>query len=178
MAVEIDKVFTRGGRELIDFLSFCVLSVETDPLFLFLAREFRTLPTAAGAVALFDAFCAANAPARISVSSAIPPFDLRIGHAVEALRAALAGAGVPPPPPPLPPRYLFDAVVADVRSIAAERIAAVARRFDPDRTPLENLPGGRLTAGQRFFVEQVWQPRVRPMLVGAGFRRIANIGQP
>jgi hypothetical protein len=42
---------------------------------------------------------------------------------------------------------------------------------------MENLPGGRLSAGQRAFVETVWRPRVRPQLVAAGFWRAANLGQ-
>jgi hypothetical protein len=32
-----------------------------------------------------------------------------------------------------------------------------------------------MTPGQKAFVERVWVPRVRPRLVAAGFRRIADI---
>jgi len=74
------------------------------------------------------------------------------------------------------PRYLFDAVVNELTDTAAEEtLAAILDHYDPDRSPHENLPGGRMSAGQRAFVEQVWEPRLRPYLVAAGFRRIANI---
>jgi hypothetical protein len=54
-------------------------------------------------------------------------------------------------------------------------LRAVGELYDPSLTPHENLPGGRMTPGQKAFVERVWVPRVRPRLVAAGFRRIADI---
>ena len=76
MAVNVGEVFARGGKGLIDLLEFCVISVRMDPVFVFLAGEFRARPTAQGAVALYELFCARDAPARLSALRALPPYDL------------------------------------------------------------------------------------------------------
>lgn len=179
--VDVDEVFRQGGAVLVDFLQYCVLSVQPEPVFALLVREYRAAPTAARALALYDLFCAPGAPARIRAESALPPYDLRLPRGLDPLRQP------PPPPapedegarrtvPPGPPAYLFDYVVALLRQAPDDRLGAAGRQFDPGRTPLENLPGGRLSAGQRAFVENVWRPRVRPALVAAGFWRVATIG--
>jgi hypothetical protein len=182
VAVDVDEVLRRGGVVLLDFLQYCVLSVQVEPVFALLAREYRMAPTAARALTLYDLFCAPDAPARIRAPAALPPYDLRLPRAVEPLR-------LPPPPPPAdadegvgttvpigPPNYLFDFVVAQLRQGPSDPLQGAGHKFDPARTPLENLPGGRQTAGQRAFVENVWRPRVRPALAAAGFWRVATIG--
>ena len=55
-------------------------------------------------------------------------------------------------------------------------VQLIARDYDPAKTPVENLPGGRFSQAQRFFLEKVWQPRLRPPLVKAGFWRVGTIG--
>jgi hypothetical protein len=181
--VDVDDVFRRGGADLVDFLQFCVLSVQLEPVFALLVREYRAAPTVARALALYDLFCAPGAPARIRAEAALPPHDPRLPRALLPLRQ-------PPVPPPAeaaaegrattvpagPAKYLFDAVVAHLRQGDDRRVGAVGQQFDPGHTPLENLPGGRMTAGQRAFLENVWRPRVRPALVAAGFWRVATIG--
>ena len=49
------------------------------------------------------------------------------------------------------------------------------RNYDPARTPMQTLPNGKMNAGQRQFVEQIWQQVLRPHLVAAGFWRIATV---
>lgn len=77
---------------------------------------------------------------------------------------------------PAPPgKWIFDALDQHVRNNRRGAIARIKRRYNLKLTPTENLPGKKMTAGQRQFIDQVWQPRIRPVLVSAGFRRIANI---
>ncbi|HEX7175302.1 MAG TPA: hypothetical protein VF240_08600 [Pyrinomonadaceae bacterium] len=201
MAVNVHEVFARGGKGLIDLLEFCVISVRMDPVFVFLAGEFRTHPTARGAVALYELFCTRDAPARVSALRALPPYNLRLPAAVrplaeslERMRAARdaeavvlaeteeedggeAGGVEPPgelPPPLFPARYIFDEVVRQLES-GRGQLREVGELYDPTLTPYENLPGRRMTPAQKAFVDRVWAPRVRPRLVAAGFRRIADI---
>ena len=76
----------------------------------------------------------------------------------------------------IPAKYLFDAVIAAVTSDVREVVRRIRETYDPALEPLENLPGGKMTAGQRMFVERVWRPQLRPYLVQAGFTRVASIG--
>ena len=177
MAFDIQAVFSRGGEELVNLLDYCVRSVQVDPVFVFLVGEYRMHPTTPKAVALYDVFCAPQAPARLSApGDLLPPQSLRIEIAVRPLRLNLdhvrsleSGA----PPLILPPHFLFDAVAQQIQETSAA-FRHIKRRYKPQRTPLENLPGGRMNAGQRHFVEQVWEPSLRPLLVAAGFRRVSS----
>jgi hypothetical protein len=187
--VEVMTVFKRGGRELIDLLEFCVLSVNKDSLFLFLTQEYQQRPTADAAVALYAMFCAAGSPATISPSGLLPPKDMRLENAIAPFRNNLlirqqqlgadhADADGDPPectPPLLPPRYLFDVLVPPITHGEETAIARLGRSYDPALTPHANLPGGRVSEGQRAFVEHIWSPIVRPTLVSAGFWRIATV---
>ena len=194
MSVEFSELMVRGGRELLDFLHYCVYTQQFSPLFVFLAREYRFRPTAAGAVALYDSFCAPKSQARLDAGPVLPPLNLRLEALVRPFRQRLRqpGAGESPSPVPAegtpavgrprsarmpPPRYLFDEVVEYLWNIRETSIDVAAGEFDPSRSPMENLPGGRLSAGQRAFLEKVWRPRIRPQLVQAGFWRAANLGQ-
>jgi hypothetical protein len=200
VAIDFDEILERGGAELIQFLHFCVYSVELAPVFVALARDYRFRPTVAGALALHANFCAAGAPARINADAVLAPSDVRLDQLVERLvlqkRAfemalvktaevktvdvgEVAAPGQPQtrmPPPPSPVIYLFDKVVAHLRDDLDGSLHKTVRAFDPAREPEENLPDGRLDASQRAFLEHVWRPRVRPHLVAAGFRRAANVG--
>jgi hypothetical protein len=208
LAVNVNEIFKRGGRGLIDFLEYCVLTVNKDLVFVYLVHEYQLRPTAIGATGLFDMFCAANAPAKISVVSLLPPKDRRLEMAIEIYRARPSAEGpnhapaensiasehgtsendaLSPPEAlpddaapasrhvPLPPRYLFDPIVQRITTDASASITAIEQNYDPTLTPHENLPDGRLNAGQRAFVEYTWLPIVRPHLVAAGFWRIATV---
>jgi hypothetical protein len=75
----------------------------------------------------------------------------------------------------VPLRNVFDAIARGVQQDGSGRLARLASTYDPLLTPEQNLPGGKLTAGQRYFVENVWQPLVKPRLAAGGFWPIANI---
>ncbi|QEG01404.1 hypothetical protein Mal15_54800 [Stieleria maiorica] len=193
--------FQQGGRELIELLTHCVLSFNTDVLFLYLTREYQFRPQAVSAVALYDVFCAPQAPARISDTSLIPPGDLRLDQTIAELRRALQIAtgdhnasdqattehGVDDACPdrdhvmplapaiPLPPHFLFDPIAARL-SAENPKLSALESYYDPKLTPHENLPGGKLSVGGRAFVDHVWTPRIRPYLVASGFWRLATVG--
>jgi hypothetical protein len=62
-----------------------------------------------------------------------------------------------------------------VRNDPAGRFAELGRQYDPRLAPQQNLPGGKMGAAQRHFVEHIWRPVARPRLLAAGFWQIANI---
>jgi hypothetical protein len=182
--VDLEGLFRKGGKELLGLLSFSVCSIQLEPLFVFLAQEYRLAPTAARALALYDVFCTPESPGRIRADAVLPPYDLRLVRDTTPLRVSLTPAppgadapGSPPPPqrPLLPPAYLFDFVVEHLKRQTDGPLQAVAAEYDPERTPAQNL-GGRLNASQRFFVDKVWQPRLRPQLTAAGFWRVGVVG--
>jgi hypothetical protein len=195
VAIDFDDVLTRGGDELIQFLHFCVYSVEPAPLFVALAKEFRFRPTIPSALVLYENFCAEGAPVRVRADAVLPPLDKRLEQMVSRLRQEVRlfeAAALSPPPAegadssgerrrkpsaPAPVLFLFDHVVEHLEKDLSGPLHSAARAFDPARDPMENLPGGRLGAGQRAFLETIWRPRVRPHLVAAGFWRAANLGQ-
>ena len=187
---DLDAIVAGGGKPLADLLQFAIISAQAEPVFVALAREYQFRSTAAGAVALYDVFCTPAAPFRLRADERLPPRDLALAAAVAPVRAALDRAAAPrpepppgedPPPPPvvpIPPRYLFDAVAEFVRADPTGPWATIAAGYDPDAGPFGNLPGRRMTPGQRVFVDTVWMRRVRPALVAAGFWRVASLGQP
>lgn len=179
MPINIDAIFSRGGKELIGLLDYGVRSVRPDLLFIFLVQEYRQMPTAAKACAIADSFCAPQAPARVSAVELLPPLNPQIEVAMRPLRANLAqiAAAQPPAPVPprlLPPKFIFDALDLHLRKKSAA-LRSLKRRYRPERSPVENLPGGKMNAGQRFFVERVWEAVLRPRLVSAGFRRVSSV---
>jgi hypothetical protein len=181
--LDVKGILKRGGRGQIDLLEFCVLSINTDALFAYCVDEYRLRPQAAAAVALHDVFCAADAPARISATAALPPKDVRIERAVHAFRVPAPREAVdrgrpdpkPQAAPSLPPKYLFDSVIQTLTCGGGSPWRRLTTSYDPEKTPHENLPGGKLTAPQRAFVDHVWTPIVRPRLVAAGFWKLATI---
>src|SRR5829696_3291893 len=86
MAIDLDHIFTHGGKALIDLLNYCVRSVQMDPVFAFLVEEYRLSPSQAKAVALYDMFAAPGAPARISAEDLLPPRELALQIIIENLR--------------------------------------------------------------------------------------------
>ncbi|QDV83849.1 hypothetical protein [Planctomycetes bacterium TBK1r] len=98
MPVCTKTILQRGGRELIELLTHCVFSFNTDVLFLYCVGEYQLRPQAVSAIAIYDVFCAPTAPARISDLSLIPPKDVRIDQSIAPLRQALQAATCDPPP--------------------------------------------------------------------------------
>jgi hypothetical protein len=161
---------------MLDFLDYCVRSMQMDPLFVFLVQEYRSNPTVPKAVALFHMFCGPTALAKVSVN----PEDEQIQTAMRPIRmswtrmqAALVFGPGNGAPPTLPPASLFDRVVEDIMD--AGIFAKLKRGYRADRTPVQNLPGGRMNRVQEHFVERIWEPIIRPHLVAAGFWRIAEV---
>lgn len=185
MSIRLHDVFAAGGKPLIELLDYCVFSVQMDPVFVFLAGEFRMHPACEKALALYDVFCAAGAPARVSADDVLPPLDFRLDRAIEPIRNPPMRIEDPDADEPnlvpsvqTPGKFLFDVVAGELERRPDGAIAAIGRSYDPSRDAQENLPGGKMTAPQRMFVERIWKPQLRPYLVAAGFRRIANIGEP
>src|SRR5262245_38417230 len=159
MVVDLESVLTQGGKNLIDLLRFSVCSMHLEPLFVFLARDYRQAPTAARALALSDVFCSPAAPARIRATAVLEPFDLRLARGISALRRQVEQSRQPPSakdcsptplPIPVPAPYLFDHVVEHLQQEAGGILLLIARDYDPTKSAVENLPGGRLTPGQRY----------------------------
>ena len=178
VAVDVKRIMTRGGRGQIDLLEFCVLTIDTDALFVYCVDEYRLRPQAAAAVTLHDLFCAHGAPARISATEMLPPKDVRIQRVVDSFRKPPSNADdhepAPPAPPAFPPKYLFDPVTQSL-AVGATPWQRLAASYDPEKTPHQNLPGGEMTGAQRLFVDRVWKPVLRPKLVEAGFWKLATI---
>ena len=180
MPIDLDKIFDGGGKELIDLLDYGVRAVRLDLIFIFLVQEYRLHPTTPKAVALYEIFCATPAPARLRAPEVLPPINLQIEAALRPLRLNLTqveaarASGASAPPWILPPKFLFDAIALYLRE-KSPALRAVRRRYQPKRTPIANLPGGKMNAGQRHFVEKIWEPKLRPWLVAAGFRRMGSI---
>ena len=178
--VDISEILTKGGGPRLDFLRYCVMSINMEPIFVFLVDEYRLRATRDAAVALFDVFCARQALARLSAYELLPPRELLVEAAIARIRAE----PVHPPEsaddesaiaPATPSRNLFDAIVRGVRDDTHGRLARLSSTYDPALTPEENLPGGKMSAVQRQFVDNVWHPVVKPRLVAAGFWRIATV---
>ena len=179
---DINEIFSQGGKDLMNLLDYCVQSIQMDPVFVFLVQDYRNAPTVAKAVALYDIFCVPNALARLSIQEVIPPMDLRIQSSIRPFRdywtrsqaTTFAGTGNPLPKL-LPPRYLFDFIAGAVGK-SSKAFSTIHKKYKSRRTPVENLPGGKMTAVQRHFVEKLWEPIIRPQLVAVGFWRIASVG--
>jgi hypothetical protein len=180
VAIDIDKIFSRGGKELIDLLDYGVRAFQPDLLFIFLTQEYRQHPTTPKAVALYDIFCTPQSPARLSAAEMLPPINLQLEAALRPLKLNVAqwqtaqAAASPALPLILPPKFLFDGIVQHLRE-RSPGLRRVKRCYRIKKTPLANLPGGKMTEGQRHFVEKIWEPNLRPRLVDAGFRRVASI---
>jgi hypothetical protein len=161
VACDLNAIFNRGGKRLIDFLDYSVRSAQMDALFVFLVGEYQRNPTNVRAVTLYDFFCAPGAPARVSAEEFLPPRNLQLEMSLRRARVHWMQRQTF-----LPPTFLQG---------ASTELRRIRRQYRVRRTPFENLPGGTMTAGQRRFVDQVWQPRLRPGLVAAGFRQVTAI---
>ena len=179
---DVVGLLSRGGEGRVALLRYCVMSMTPEPVFLFLVQEYRFRPTPPGALALYDVFCAPGAVARVRSPAGLAPRDMRLTAATAFLRRQWIERSPEHPEDrvhvwtTVPHRDLFDRVAVALTQDPRGALAALARRYDPTCAPDGNLPGGKLNAVQRHFVEHVWQPVARPMLVAAGFWQISGIG--
>ena len=87
---KIENLLKRGGTDRVDLLRYSVISVTLEPLVLFLVSEYRLRPGVVVALAIYDAFCAQTAPARIDAAELMPARDVRLASVVASLRAQAA----------------------------------------------------------------------------------------
>ena len=189
---KIENLLKRGGTDRVDLLRYSVISVTLEPLVLFLVSEYRLRPGVVVALAIYDAFCAQTAPARIDAAELMPARDVRLASVVASLRAQAAAfaraldavqsanadsdEAIPPAPvPPMADPYLFDPLVSTLWAEPEGALLRLEREYDAALTPEQNLPGERCSPSQLNFVSQVWRPRVRPLLVEAGFWQLSSI---
>jgi hypothetical protein len=183
LPVDINRILSTGGKPRVTLLRLCVMSVQMEPVFVFLTQEYRLRPTCDAALALFDVFCAPGAPARIQVRDAPAVTDLQFFAHIRSMRQQRdwlmqppqedePGNGIPIIAPSL---HLFDGIARVLQDDPDGSYARLGREFDPERSAEQHLPGGRMNSGQRYFVNYVWRPMARPRLVDAGFWRIAII---
>lgn len=194
MPVNLDDLMSRGGKGLMDLLAYSVYSVRPEALFIYLVREYRLAPTVKKALALYDGFCAPSALARLAAEAVLEPYDLRLHRSLTPMRQVtpVIAMEVTPlesdestqqqRPPRLPAQsrppglHVFDFVVEHLLAQPDGPISVMAQTYDPDLSPIENLPGGKLTPAQRQFVDRIWLPRLRPLLVQVGFWRLSTVG--
>src|SRR5437867_2774371 len=84
LEMHLTEILAKGGEQRVALLRYCVMSITMEPVFVFLAQEYRLRPTHAAALALYDVFCARDALARIGVMEALPPRNLQLQAAVES----------------------------------------------------------------------------------------------
>jgi len=180
--IDLAGILSRGGEARIALLRYCVMSITPEPVFLFLVNEYRLRPAHPSALALYDVFCGPEAPVRVRMHDALPPRDLHLSSAAGSIRKQWVALQSPDPQEEgvrtsitVPHRNLFDRVVAALDVDPEGHMGRLALDYDPARTPHQNLPGGKMTAAQKHFVERVWKPVARPKLTAAGFWQIANI---
>jgi hypothetical protein len=180
---DLDAILAKGGEHRIALLRYCAISGTMEPVFVFLVTLYRLRPTHAGALALYDVFCAPGAPGRVRAPDVLPPRNLRLSADAGSVRAQWAQVATGEARESdvamritTPHRDLFDVVTQWLRRDPESPWSRVGHTFDVGRTPEENLPGGRMSPGQRQFRDERWLPVIRPRLVDAGFWPLASIG--
>jgi hypothetical protein len=165
--MEVLDTLDRRSAGMLDFLDYCVRSMQMDPLFVYLVQEYRANPTIPKAVAIFHTFCAPAAVAKVSVKTDDPHIQNAMRPITVSwtrMQAALVfgpGNGVPPL---APPASLFDRLTEDILQ------TGILARLKHDYRP-----AAKMNRIQQHFVEKIWQPIIRPHLVAAGFWRIAEV---
>ena len=184
MAINFDKIFSRGGKDLVALLKYAVRAANVDLLFVSLAWEYRQQPTSAKVLALYRLFCAPRAPARLTVPELLPPLNPQLSLRFAPIEAALTPSyrsaangpvGSAAGAPRLVPKFLFDDLVEGLGRKSA-RLRKAKRDYRVRKTPAQNLPFEMLTDFQRYFPEYIWKPHLKPALVAAGFWRVGAIG--
>jgi hypothetical protein len=180
--VDVTDILVKGGERRVALLRYCVMSVTVEPMFVFLTQEYRLRPTHIAALSLYDVFCAPDAPARVRALDLLPPRNLSLVMATEAIRQQWAWLQRPEQPEEgptvsitMPHRNLFDPLAHSLQKNPDGHFLQLGSRYDPLLSAQQNLPGGKLNAAQRHFVDNVWRPVARPRLVAAGFWQVANI---
>jgi hypothetical protein len=165
--MEVLETWDRRSAGMLDFLDFCVRSMQMDPLFVYLVQEYRANPTVPKAVALFHTFCAPAAVAKVSVNTDDPQIQNAMRPITVSwtrMQAALVFGPGNGAPPLSPPASIFDRLAEEI--MRAGILARLKRDY---------RQGAKMNRIQQHFVEKIWQPIIRPHLVAAGFWRIAEV---
>lgn len=169
--MQLSETLDRRSKGTLDFLDYCVRAMQLDPMFVFLAQEYRINPTIPKAVALFHTFCAPVAPAKVSVEPDEEQLQRMMGPITVTwtrMQAALVfGPGNAAPPMP-PPPSLFDSLVDKIMRNGV--LGKMRRAYQARHDAVEET-----NRVQEHFVERIWRPIIRPHLVSAGFWRIAEV---
>ncbi len=186
--VDLYALQSTGGAQAIALWQYCVRSVNPDALFMLLLEEYRLRPTHQALLALFDAFCAPQALAQISAAVGLSHNSMfmqqiqrlreewQAQQEYQQLRRSLPQEELPPPPRSSQPyRSLFDTLQKQLLDNPDSGWQQARRNYDPAKSTSQNLPGGDMTPAQRLFVTRIWQPRLRPQLVAAGFWKLATV---
>jgi hypothetical protein len=67
------NILTTGGQARVNFLNQCVLNGATDYVFEFLVLDYNSHPTKKKAIAMYDAFCAPDAPHKLNCDELLGP---------------------------------------------------------------------------------------------------------
>lgn len=180
---DMNRIFEAGGAKAIDFLNYCIISSQIDPLFVYLVeKEYRTHSSKKRARALYDVFCAEGAPLRVNADQALPPTDKTLVYDMQSVgldqilaqdknvvtRKVTAVFGARKPE-----KGMFDEVVNALRGNDSSLTDACSK-YDPDKGALGSL-GGEMTTSQRNYVRTSWIPVARPKLVAAKFKIVLTL---
>src|SRR5262249_22017522 len=135
-AVDITEILVRGGAPRIALLRYCVMSVTMEPVFVFLTQEYRLRATHVAALALYDIFCAPDAPARVKAGNVLPPRNLALLAAIRAIRqqwdhlqGATEGREEATVSITTPYRNLFDLIARSVQNDSEGGFTRIERQY-------------------------------------------------
>jgi hypothetical protein len=173
-------ILQRGGAPCIDFLDFCLKCAKLEALFVYLVElEYKIKPTKTRALALYDVFCAPNAPLRVNCDQFLPPIDTTLSTAIQAVRAEQQQASQMSKimrkltaNTRVPPFLIFDRVVEAVFGNHGNEncITDICRSYDPGNSVSENLKKGRIGDSSITFAGAAWVGMPRNTLLAAGFK--------
>ena len=120
---DLDLIFSGGGKPALELLEYCVRTVRMEPVFVFLVSDYRLHPSAGKALALHDVFCAPDIRFRTITWETFRAGSGMLSSTIHSVRTAVlkaTAANLAAPqqrlPATLPPRHVFDSLVAELRS--------------------------------------------------------------
>lgn len=179
---DLMNILETGGRNCLELLELSIQTMRSDVIFVYLERDFRLNPRLTAALALYDCFCVSGAPIPLSTNTEAAGPDYTLIAHIERLRSEwesiVADAGdehIHTERLFAPDRNLFSSRSVQVKE-ESQHLQEIAELFDPQLSSSELLLNCKRSEVHRFFVEQTWKRMCRPVLVNAGFWRIATVG--
>jgi hypothetical protein len=140
-------------------------------------QEYANHPSKKRALALYDVFCAEDAPMRVNADQALPPVDKALVYEMQSIRldilatedmnavkrkvTATFGSRKPG-------KGIFNDVINALRG-SDSSLSDACKKYDPDKGALGSL-GGEMNSSQRNYVRTSWIGKARPRLVAARFK--------